>query len=81
MTTTVRINDETHQRLVALASASGRRMQAILEEAVAVYEANSFWDSFATGYDRLANDAEQWAEIEAERTGEESALADDLDRS
>lgn len=81
MSTTVRINDETHQRLVALAGASGRRMQAILEDAVAVYEANSFWDSFTTAYDRLADDAEQWADIEAERTGEAAALADDVDRS
>lgn len=81
MTTTVRINDETHERLVALASASGRRMQAILEQAVADYEANSFWESFSTGYDRLGDDADQWAEIEAERTGEQSALADDIDRS
>lgn len=78
MSTTVRIADETHERLVTLAAATGRRMHAILEEAVAAYEANVFWDSFDTGYDRLAGDAEQWAEVEAERTGEAPTLADDL---
>ncbi len=56
-------------------------MHAIVEEAVAAYEANAFWDSFDAGYDRLADNAEQWAEIGAERTGEAATLADDLDRS
>jgi predicted transcriptional regulator len=81
VTTTVRISDETHERLVALANTSGRRMQALLEEAVVAYEANAFWESFQAGYDRLADDADQWIEVEAERTGEASALADDLDRA
>lgn len=81
MSTTVRITDETHERLVALAGATGRRMHAIVEEAVAAYEANAFWDSFDDGYDRLAEDAEQWAQVEAERAGEAPALADDVDHS
>lgn len=81
MTTTVRISDETHERLVGLARARGQRMQAILEEAVAAFEANAFWDSFDAGYDRVANDAEEWAGVEAERAGEAPALADDLGRS
>lgn len=78
MSTTVRISDETHQRLVVLAGASGRRMHAILEEAVAAYETNAFWDSLVNGFDRLAGDAEQWAQVEAERAGEAPSLADDL---
>lgn len=81
MSTTVRITDETHERLVTLAGASGRRMHAIVEEAVAAYEANSFWDSFDAGYDRLADNAEQWAEVQADRTGEAPTLADGLDGS
>lgn len=81
MTTTVRISDQTHQRLVTLAATSGRRMQAILDDAVASYEANAFWDSFDAGYERLADDAGQWAGIEAERAGEAAALADGLDHS
>lgn len=56
-------------------------MHAIVEEAVAAYEANSFWDSFDAGYDRLADNAEQWAEVQADRTGEAPTLADGLDGS
>jgi len=81
MSTTVRINDATHERLVALAGSTGRAMQTIVEEALAAYEANAFWDSFDAGYDRLANDPEQWAEIQAERTGEAPTLPDDIDGS
>ncbi len=61
-----------------LAGATGRRMHAIVEDAVAAYEANAFWDSLGAGYARLADDAEQWADVEAERTGEAPTLADDL---
>jgi len=74
----VRITDETHDRLVTLAGATGRRMYAIVDEAVAAYEINAFWESFNAGYERLADDAEQWAEIQAERTGEAPTLAGDL---
>jgi predicted transcriptional regulator len=35
MTTTVRVSDDTHERLVTLAHTTGRRMQSIVEDAVA----------------------------------------------
>jgi hypothetical protein len=54
-------------------------MQAILDEAVAAYEDDEFWRGFSTGYDRLADDPGAWAEVQAERRSEASALADDLD--
>jgi predicted transcriptional regulator len=79
VSTTVRITDETHERLVTLAGATGRRMHAIVEDAVVAYQANAFWDSFDAGYNRLADNAEQWSEIKAERAGEALTLADDLD--
>lgn len=81
MSATVRITDATHERLVTIAGATGRRMHAIVEEAVAAYEANAFWDSFDAGYGRLADNPEQWAGIQAERTGEAPTLPDDLDGS
>lgn len=56
-------------------------MHAIVDDAVAAYESNEFWDSFNAGYDRLAADPERWADVEGERAGEASTLADDLDRS
>lgn len=54
-------------------------MHAIVEDAVVAYQANAFWDSFDAGYNRLADNAEQWSEIKAERAGEALTLADDLD--
>lgn len=81
MSTTVRVSNETHERLVALAGATGRRIHAIVEDAVAAYEADAFWEAFRTGYTRLAEDPEQWAEVQAERTGEAPALADRFDDS
>ena len=81
MSATVKISDETHQRLVNLANSTGRRMQSILEDAVAAYEANAFWTSVNTGYDRLAGNPARWGEVEAERTGEAPVLVDDLDHS
>ena len=56
-------------------------MHTIVEEAVAAYEANAFWDSFDAGYGHLADNPEQWAEIQAERAGEAPTLADDLAES
>jgi hypothetical protein len=79
MSTTVRVSDQTHERLAALAAASGERMQTIVENAVAAYEAGAFWNAFTTGYDQLADDPEQWREIEAERSNEAPALSDSLD--
>ncbi len=81
MSTTVRVSNETHERLVTLSELTGRRMQAILEEAVAAYEAKAFWDEFNAGYERLAEKPGHWAEVQAERTGEAPALADDVSGS
>ncbi len=76
MSTTVRFSDNTHPRLTALAAATGRRMQTIVEDAVAGYEANEFWVTFAAGYDGLADDPAAWlqVQVQSERAGEETAL-------
>ncbi|MBN9608532.1 MAG: hypothetical protein BGO26_19140 [Actinobacteria bacterium 69-20] len=76
----MRVSEETHERLVTLADATGRRIQTIVEDAVVAYEADVFWTAFDSGYQRLADDPEQWAEVQAERAGEAPALADHLDK-
>ncbi len=78
ISTTVRVSSETHERLVTLADATGRRIQTIVEDAVTAYEAEMFWTAFDAGYRRLGADPEQWAEIEAERSGEGPTLTDHL---
>jgi predicted DNA-binding protein len=84
VTTTVRISEETHARLAALSAATGQRMQTIVDEAIAAYETNDFWQAFDAGYDALANNAnnnnnpDSWDEVAAEREGEAPSLTDDL---
>ena len=73
MTATVRVSDETHARLVALSAATGRRMQAIVDDAIAAYDANQFWQAFTDGYDEIADDPERWAEVRDEREHEDPA--------
>ncbi|HZC72695.1 MAG TPA: hypothetical protein VE442_18500 [Jatrophihabitans sp.] len=78
MTTTVRVSDETHARLAALSAATGKRMQTIVEAAVAAYERDQFWAAFDAGYDALASDSEQWAGLLAERESESRSMTDDV---
>ena len=54
------------------------QMQAVVDEALIAYERAIFWESFEAAYARLADHAEEWNEIVAERCGEEQALADGL---
>jgi predicted transcriptional regulator len=80
VTTTVRISEETHARLAALSAATGQRMQTIVDDAIAAYETNDFWQAFDGGYDALANadNPRSWDELAAEREGEAPSLTDDL---
>lgn len=41
---------------------------------------NEFWQCMQTGYEKLRDDQKAWAEVLAERAGEESALADGGER-
>ena len=76
MTTTIRVSDATRQRIADLAAATGRQMQAVVDDAVASYERTVFWNSFESGYADLADDPARWSEVTAERAVEEQALGD-----
>ena len=78
MSKTVRVSNETHERVVRLSRATGQRQQSVVEAAVAAYEADVFWSAFESGYAALAEDATAWAEVRAERAAEARALADGL---
>lgn len=78
MSTTIRITEATRQRAADLAASSGRQMQVIVEEALLAYERAMFWESFESGYRRLADDTDEWDAVQAERRGEEPALRDGL---
>ncbi len=52
------------------------QLQAVVDEALVAYERALFWESFEAAYARLADHADEWNEIVAERRGEEQALPD-----
>jgi predicted transcriptional regulator len=79
MSTTLRVSEETRRRVADIAAATGRQMQAVVDDAVLAYERSLFWDSFEEGYRRLAADAEQWAEVQRERQAEAPTLRDGLE--
>lgn len=79
MSTTVRISDAAHARLVELAQETGQRLQTVLDEAIETYAANRFWEAFSAGYEQIAEDPEAWSEVQAERMGESPSLADDIE--
>jgi len=79
MSTTIRVSEATRQRVADLAASSGRQMQSVVEDALVTYERAMFWESFEGGYRRLAEDTDQWNEVQEERRGEGPALRDGLE--
>ncbi len=76
MSTTIRVEDATKRRVKELAEATGMKMQAVVEEAVAEYERKVFWESTNTRYAELREDRAEWSGILDERRGESGALRD-----
>lgn len=74
--TTIRVSEATRARLAALADASHRPMNAVVDEALDALERRQFFASFNDGYRRLRADDEDWASVTAEREEESSALRD-----
>lgn len=78
MSTTIRVSEETRERAAALAKATGRQLQQVIEEAVIAYEKELFWRQLVEGFDALADDEPASAELRAERDAQSRALGDDL---
>lgn len=76
MSTTIRVSEETRDRLASLADATGRPMTRVLDEAVDALERKIFFDTFNRRYQELRNESGAWPEIEQERRAEEGAVGD-----
>lgn len=76
MSTTIRVSEETRDRLAALAESTGRPMTRVLDEAVDALERRVFFDALNLRYGELFEDTGAKAGIEAERRAEEGALGD-----
>lgn len=79
MSTTIRVEDATKRRVRELAEATGMKMQAVVEEAVAEYERKVFWERTNARYAELREDRAEWTRISGEREGESGALRDGSD--
>lgn len=73
----VRINEQTHQILRAMAQAEHLSMQAVLERAIEEYRRRRFLEDVNDAYAALRTDPGAWEEIQAERAQWE-ALPDGL---
>ncbi|MEO8696506.1 MAG: hypothetical protein ABI658_23540 [Acidimicrobiales bacterium] len=76
MSTTIRVSERTRDRFADLAKSTGRSMTELVDEAADALERRLFFEQFRARYADLRRDPDSWAEIEAERAGESSALAD-----
>jgi predicted transcriptional regulator len=76
MSTTIRVSEETRDRLASLANATGRPMTRVLDDAVEALERKMFFDRFNRRYQELRDDPAAWSEIDQERRSEEGALRD-----
>jgi predicted transcriptional regulator len=77
--TTLRVSSELHDRIAQLAKSRGQRMQDIIDQAIDAWERALFWDEFDASWERIRNDPEQWAEVQAERAIWDRTLKDGLD--
>ena len=76
VSTTIRVSEETRDRLASLARAMGRPMTEIVDDAVAALERRVFFERFNTRYQALRADPDEWAALEAERGIEEGSIQD-----
>ena len=77
--TTVRVSEETREKLRELAHDEKESMQTVLSKAVESYRRQRFWDQHNAAYARLREDPEAWAEELAERKLWEATLMDGLE--
>jgi len=75
-TTTIRVSEATRTKIALLAAAMGRPMTDVVSDAVDALERKLFFADVNARYAELRADPQAWAELEAERAAEESALRD-----
>ena len=76
MSTTIRVSEETRDRLAVLAESTGRPMTRVLDEAVEALERRVFFDRLNQRYGELLQDVRERSEMDAERRVEDGALRD-----
>jgi predicted transcriptional regulator len=77
--TTLRVSTELHHRIAMLANSRGQRMQDIIAQAIDAWEQTLFWEEFDASWERIRNDPEQWAQVQADRAVWDRTLKDGLE--
>ena len=77
-TTTVRVAEETQQKLRVLAEQCGVSMQHVLADAVESYRRQRMIEDTNTRYEVLRQNSDAWAQVQSERAAWEVTLADGL---
>ena len=74
--TTVRLTEDTRDRLRELARATNESMQEVLAKAVEAYRRSWVLEQTNRAYAQLREDPAAWAEVQEERAAWDATLAD-----
>lgn len=77
--TTIRVSDRTHDKLRALAAATGQPLNRVVELAADALRREQFFDELDAAYSRLRASNRAWQEITDERAAWDTTIADGLD--
>jgi len=77
--TTVRISEAARDTLRAMSEASGKPMQALLDEAIEALRRTRFLEQVNAAYATLRGDPKAWSATEAERRPWDGTLLDGLE--
>jgi hypothetical protein len=77
--TTVRISEAARDTLRQMAQASGKPMQALLDEAVEALRRKRFFEDVNAAYASLRGDPKAWEALEKERRQWDGALLDGIE--
>lgn len=78
-TTTIRVSRRTRDQLQLLAEQYGRSMQAVLEEAVELYQGQRLLEATNAAYATLRADPSAWQALQEERAEWDATLNDGLE--
>ena len=78
-TTTIRVSRRTRDQLQLLAEQYGRSMQAVLEEAVELYQGQRLLEATNAAYAALRADLPAWQALQEERAEWDATLNDGLE--
>lgn len=78
-TTTIRVSQETYDKIKSIARLKNEKIRDVLEEAVKDYTKKQFFEDLNAAFIRLKSNPRAWSEEETERQEWDAASTDGLD--